>query len=772
MGAEVIKIEKPGGDASRWIGPFWGNQAHAEKSLSFWYNNTGKLGITLCLESEKDRGIFRSLASKADVVVATFPPEYLRKIGLHFDALSEENPGLIFASVTDFGETGPYKDYKSCDIVASALGGQMHVCGLPSHSPLKPYGQQSYYAASLFAAVGILIALLERHNSGRGQHIDISLQEAVTATLEHVMVRYFYEKVIATRQGNIHWTNLACLLPCKDGYIFITFGREWETLINLLDSEAMAGDLTEQKWYDENYRRQHVSHIVQMLTRWTRTHTTGELFELGQLMHFPWAPVSSPRDVFNSPQLRARNFFVPVEHPEYGVSFIYPGTVTRFSAVEWNIRRRAPLVGEHNAQFCAENSELPDEKKARLSRIDVSQKGPFIHKNALEWLRVLDFTWLLAGPYCTRVLADFGAEVIKIQSRKTATGAESNATGYFNAWNRNKLGITVDMTCSESKELILNLVRISDVVIENFSPRVMANWGLDYPALKEAKPDIIMVSLSGMGQTGPWRDFVALGPTLQALSGITCLTSYSQESPSGIGYSHADIVAGLFATVAVLAALEYRAKTGRGQHIDISEYEAMCSLLGATILDYTANYNPTVPRGNISDDIPACPYGCYRCLGYDRWCVIAVFSDEEWHAMCQAMNNPPWAEQEKFSSLSSRLEHQQELNELVGQWTSNYAPEEVMNMLQKAGVAAGKVNNAIDLANDPQLKSRGFFVQLHHPVLGNTNSDGTPVRLSRTPAGYKRAAPLLGQDNRYVYEDLLGLTKEQLRQYTEKGIIC
>jgi benzylsuccinate CoA-transferase BbsF subunit len=392
-------------------------------------------------------------------------------------------------------------------------------------------------------------------------------------------------------------------------------------------------------------------------------------------------------------------------------------------------------------------------------------------ENVLQGIRVLDFTWLLAGPYATRILADFGAEVIKVQSRKTTTGTESNVTGYFNTWNRNKLSITIDMTHPESKELVLNLVKISDVVIENFTPRVMANWGLSYETLKETKPDIIMASISGMGQTGPWRDFAALGPTIQALSGITYLTSFNRGSPVGIGYSYADPVTGLFAALAILAALGYRTRTGRGQYIDMSEYEAMCSLLGPTILDYSVNYNLAVPRGNTSEYMPASPHGCYKCLGDDKWCVIAVFTEEEWHALCRTMGDPTWAKQEKFSSLLRRLEHQEELDEFLGQWTSNYTPEEVMDMLQEAGVVSGVVSNAVDLANDPQLKSRGFFIQLHHPVLGNTNSDGTPIRLSRTPARYRRPAPLLGQHNRYVYKDLLGLSEEQLRQYIEKGII-
>ena len=191
MGAEVIKIERPDGDKSRLTGPFWGNTPHPEKSLSFWYHNTSKLGITLNLENEEGQQLFRRLAQRTDVVVESFPPGYLDKLGLGYGSLSELNPGLIMASVTGFGQSGPYREYHSCDIVASAMGGQMYVCGAPDTPPLKPYGQQAYYLASLFAAIGILLAFRQRKLSGRGEHIDISLQEAVASALEHVMVRYY-----------------------------------------------------------------------------------------------------------------------------------------------------------------------------------------------------------------------------------------------------------------------------------------------------------------------------------------------------------------------------------------------------------------------------------------------------------------------------------------------------------------------------------------------------------------------------------------------------
>ena len=307
--------------------------------------------------------------------------------------------------------------------------------------------------------------------------------------------------------------------------------------------------------------------------------------------------------------------------------------------------------------------------------------------------------------------------------------------------------------------------------MENFTPRVMSNWGLSYENLKKVKPDLIMVSMSGMGQTGPWKDFVAFGATIQAVSGITYLTSFVPDSPIGLGYSHADHVAGLFAALAVLAALEYRDRTGEGQYIDISEYEAMCTLLGPAIMDYAVNHNPVTPQGNHPDYALAAPYGCYKCLGDDRWCVIAVFTDEEWQALRGVIGNPPWSKEARFSTPWQRREHIEELNGLLEQWTAQHSPEEVMSSLQEAGVPAGVVKDARELAEDPQLTTRDFFIEARHPVLGKTIFDSTPIRLGRTPARFRRAAPSLGQDNRYVYQELLGISHQELSRYIEEGVI-
>jgi benzylsuccinate CoA-transferase BbsF subunit len=390
------------------------------------------------------------------------------------------------------------------------------------------------------------------------------------------------------------------------------------------------------------------------------------------------------------------------------------------------------------------------------------------NQSVLQGIRILDFSWVLAGPYATRLLADFGAEVLKVQPL-LPEAEDKFSRGYYNTWNRNKLGITLNLNRPEGVALAKRLVGISDAVVENFTPRVMANWGLDYDSLRKVKPDLIMLSMSTMGGSGPWRDYTGFGPTIQAFSGITYLTSFPGQPPLGLGTSYADHIAGLVACLALLGAVEYRRRTGEGQYIDVSQAEAMASLLGDAILDYQIKGREVEPVGNSSTE--AAPHGVYRCQGDDRWCAIAVFTDEEWLGFKRALGNPPWAEDKRFTTFTGRLKNKAKLDILVKEWTKKHTAEEAMSLLQKQGVAAGVVQSAGDLAEDPQLRERGFFIELDHPELGQTISDGVPIRLSDTPARYIRAAPVLGQDNDYVYGELLGMSQGKMATLAEQGII-
>jgi crotonobetainyl-CoA:carnitine CoA-transferase CaiB-like acyl-CoA transferase len=390
----------------------------------------------------------------------------------------------------------------------------------------------------------------------------------------------------------------------------------------------------------------------------------------------------------------------------------------------------------------------------------------------LQGLRVVDLTRIVAGPHTTRMLADFGAEVIKVQSAKMATGIESNTTPYFCAWNRNKRSITLDMDQHEAREIFLKLVKISDIVVENFSPRVMSNWDLDYAALKESNENLIMLSMSATGQSGPWKDFVAYGPTVQSLGGLTFLTSYSREAPMGFGYAYADMVSGLYGAISILAALEHRDRCGQGQHIDLSEYEAVCTTIGPALIDAHFNQNQVVPGGNEAEQRPAAPYGCYKCSGEDRWCVIAVFTEDEWQSLCGVLGNPAWSVGEKFSSMASRKKYKAILDTHISEWTAELTAENVADCLQQAGIAAGVVQNAENLANDPQLTAGEFFTSLNHPVLGEIKTDTYPLKFRNCSPTPWKASPLLGEANQYVFQELLGMKKTTIQSYIDEGIIA
>jgi crotonobetainyl-CoA:carnitine CoA-transferase CaiB-like acyl-CoA transferase len=315
------------------------------------------------------------------------------------------------------------------------------------------------------------------------------------------------------------------------------------------------------------------------------------------------------------------------------------------------------------------------------------------------------------------------------------------------------------------------LVKISDVVVENFSPRVMDNWGLGFAELQKVNPGIILASISGFGHTGPLKDFVAYAPTVQAYSGFTGLTSFEPDHPLGTGFPYADTVSALYATLMILASLEVREKTGQGDFLDLSEFEAMCTTLGPALLDVAANKKEFLPQGNRADYLPAAPYGVYRCLGIDRWCVIAVFQEKEWASLGEVMGDPPWMGDEKFATLEGRKKNVSELDEQIEKWTSQFSPSQVVDLLQKAGIPAGVVQNAEDLAGDPHLQARSFFISGEHPVLGRTISSRIPWKGARDGAASWKPAPRLGEDNDYVFRELLGMEERELSLYRERGII-
>lgn len=358
LGARVIKVEPPGEGPSREIGP------HP-------FDNANKLGITLNLHAGEGRKIFLELVARNDIIIEGGPPGFMESLGLGPDLLRKANPSIIRVSVTGYGLDGPRKDWATGDLVASASGGQMFICGAPGGPPLKPYGHQSFYTASLFAAIAALLGLREKRRRRKNLSFDISLQEAVAASLEHVTIRYFNQGKVAAREGSLHWDRAFRIFPCRDGFLLMTLFQQWPTLVEWMAGERMAEDLADAKWEDEKYRREHLDHIVEVIGRWTMTHSTRELFEMGQSLRFPWAPVRSPGEVLACPQLLARDFFKEVEHRESGRTLRYPGVPCKYGMPvpeEW---KPPPRLGEHNRRIYHEEMGMSLQEMETLHSLGV-----------------------------------------------------------------------------------------------------------------------------------------------------------------------------------------------------------------------------------------------------------------------------------------------------------------------------------------------------------------------------------------------------------------
>ena len=396
---------------------------------------------------------------------------------------------------------------------------------------------------------------------------------------------------------------------------------------------------------------------------------------------------------------------------------------------------------------------------------------------ALRGIRVLDFTWIHAGPSATRILSDQGAEVIKVESNNalSVVGGPASATarglGQRHNWNAGKLSISLNMKTAQGIDIAKRLAAVSDVVAENFSGRVMPSWGLDYDSIRAINPSIIMLSMSGFGRTGPWRERVSYGQTLQAWSGFTQLTGFPDTDPSGPASAYSDAVGGMAGAQAALLALMHRARTGHGQWLDVSQFESLTSLLETLVLDMSVNGSAAISTraGNRLPYGGGAPHGAYRCKGEDRWVAITVFTDEEWRVFVEVMGHPQWADGPRFATAEARERDADALDSLVESWTIQHTGEEVMGRLQAAGVAAGVVQTGEDLARDPQLKERGFFRRVPDHQGVERIVESAPYKLSRTPGSVTRGAPEFAADLTYVLRELLGMSDDEVEDCAIAG---
>jgi benzylsuccinate CoA-transferase BbsF subunit len=401
------------------------------------------------------------------------------------------------------------------------------------------------------------------------------------------------------------------------------------------------------------------------------------------------------------------------------------------------------------------------------------------HPEPLAGIRVADFSWVIAGPWATKILAYFGAEVIRIESRSRPDalrlyhdpehGPQVDWTARFNEFNAGKFSVSLDLRQPEAQDIAKRLVGISDIVVENFSLHGMRKFGLSYETLREVNPQLIMLSMQAMGRSGPYCEYVTYGPNLMSLTGLVDLSGYPDAEPSSMGLVFPDYSNGILGAWLLLGALDYRRRTGQGQYLDMSQYESLAALMQPAVLDYSANQRLASRQGNRHSVYV--PHNCYPCQGAERYCVIVVKHDTEWQGLCTAMGHPEWTQQPEFATFLQRRRHRQALDAHIAAWTRQHRAEEVMARLQAHGVRAGVVQHIADLTeHDPHLRAREFFKTVRHTLQGDVPISGLPWECSGTPGYYHRAAPCLGEHNPYVYGELLGMSAQEIADYTTRGI--
>ena len=788
LGADVIKVEPPGGDPARRIAPYYHDEPDPEKSLYWFAFNANKRGVTIDLEAPAGREQFAALVATADIVVESFAPGRMEALGFGFDALRRINPRCILVSISPFGQTGPYRDYKAPDIVAWALGGHMSICG-PPEGP--PYHVSHHSLACLLAggdaAVGAMVALHQRLRSGRGQHVDVAIRDAVVQSTYQITATWDMQRRNRSLGQRAMSINFPWTWPCQDGHVInvLWSGNQgnvrtgplfaWmadegfeDAAVSAIDWDLLTPDNTTPELFDA---------VVRLVTRFSRSRTKTELYEWSLGAGMGIVPVQDAADLAASPQLRARDFWQPLEHDDLGARLTYPGPWAVGHGAPPTLRHRAPLIGEHNAEILpALASAAP---AAPTPAVDATAPEPAApDPKPLAGIKVLDFGWFMTGPVTTRPLADYGATVVTIES---VTRPDSirlvgphkdgvfgiNRGGDHVQRRTSHLGITLNLRSEAGKAVARRLVAWADIVFDNFGAGTMQRLGFGDEALRAIKPGIIVLTCSGQGETGPHRALKGGGSHFVALAGLQHISGPPDGAPEEVSVL-TDFISPRFNTTLLLAAVDHQRRTGRGGYYDVSQFEAAVTLTTPLMLDHFANGRVPGRLGN--RHVAAAPHGAYPCSG-DRWCTIAVFSDDEWRAFVRVIGSPPWTHDPRFATLAGRKQHEDELDRHIRTWTRSRRPDEVTRLLQDAGVPAGEVARGEELMDwDPQLAHRGFWQTLEHPEIGPYRAMAHAFRLSDAPLRM-RPAHMIGQHTAEVLRDILGMDDAEVADLSACGAL-
>ena len=797
LGAEVVRPEPPDGDPLRRRGP------HVEgtpRGGSLWHAFFASSRHFVTLEPQTEAGValLKRLVDRADVVLASSGAFAVAEAGL--DEARRRRPELVVVETSSFGPDGPWRDYLAPDLVAGALGGAVATTGDADTPPLKTFGELNFILSGAYTAIATLAALYRVRDSGPGQHVHVNVHECIASCLEHVLLWYWYHDKMPNaasralaRRGSLHWTNAYVVMPAKRGAIMVTPTPSFDNqLVWLIEKDAHE-DLLDPKYQEPERRRDYIRRFMEVLRSWVATRDVEELFFEAQDHHAPYGWVLPIDKVAENPQLEARDWWV--DYPTAQGSVRGPGAPYRFEDTPWRLGAYAEVgadteavkelarpyggVGSFASAKLLRRGRLAHSSPSRPARAQPHPEATATQKDRpLTGVRILDFTHVLAGPFATRVLADLGADVVKVVSA-TRMGANAPDGVYYVTWNRNKRSLALDMSHEESRATCKRLAEAADVVIDNFSVGVLDRWGVGYERVSSANPGVIYVQMSGMGADGPWSSFVTYAPTIHALAGLTYLTGVPGRQDIGIGFSYNDHCAGLHGAFAMLAALEARRHTGRGQRVDLSQFEVGVGLIGPSLLDYFANGRAAEPTGNKLPYDCAAPHGCYPCAGAasdavvdERWVAIACMTDGQWQALRQVMGDPAWTRDPSLTTAEGRV-NCADLESNVAAWTRMLTAREAMERCQAAGVPAGVVQTGADMGQaDPQLRRSGFLFPIEepHPVLGQTYADRLPVHFEGTPCDVYQRARRVGEDNVAVLSDWLGMSEAEVRQGEEKGL--
>ncbi|MDT3441962.1 CoA transferase [Pseudofrankia sp. BMG5.37] len=715
-------------------------------------------GKRVCRSADLETVLVRLLPD-ADIVLESGPVTTLRTLGLR-DADPDAWSRVSHVVVTPFGLTGPRSTWLADDLVATAAGGMAWLGGDPGQAPQPPPRQQATQLAGTHAAIAALLGLVARRRTGRGQLADLSVQEAVAATLETGAISWIHAGTVPGRTSGVYGHVAHRVFAASDGYLaggYSGSNRMWDDLLAWMDEQRAAEDLTEPRWQDPVLRWERRPHVDDVVGRFVARHTAEDFSQEARRRSLPWAEIVSPARLLENPQLRDREFLVDIETSVGRVADV--GFPFASRALPRPVRLDEPQHVGADVRWL-DGPEASPHGPPRIRRRLVSNrpgddKAGGAPGQALDGVRVLDLTWVLAGPYMTKILGEHGADIIKVESahRQDPTrfapsmrlrpGASHDDSGYFINFNRDKRSLALNLRKPRAQEILRRLAAEVDVVVENFSPGVLARWGLAYPELSKINPDVILVSMAGVGQTGPWRPAVTFADTLAAMSGLTYETGGEGRAPQGLTFGLGDMVA---ANAAALAALELL-YAGHGGHVDLSQLEAMAAQLGPALVESRLG---GTRRHAVLPDV-------FRTRGDDRWIAIGSAAPE---LLTTALKIEREADEHTdFARMISTAVAERDADELAAQ-------------LQQLGVPAYPVRDGRDLVEaDEQLAARGFYVDLEHPLVGKVAHEGVVAHLSETPGAIRRPAPLLGQHTDELLVELLGLGPDELRTLHDEGAL-